>query len=80
MLFKEIGILLDSELFSISLRIDQLLVVSDSGPLTVSRGQTMNVRGGEGTNTRTDGQTIFVDLDTVGIVMGNRYGRRCNRE
>ena len=47
--------------------LDQLLVVSDSGSLTVSRGQTMNVRGGEGTNTRTDGQTIFIDLDTTGI-------------
>lgn len=48
--------------------LDQLLVVSDSGSLTVSRGQTMNVRGGEGTNTRTDGQTIFIDLDTTGIL------------
>lgn len=48
--------------------LDQLLVVSDSGSLTVARGQTMNLRGGEGTTTRTDGQTLYVDLDTQGIV------------
>jgi len=48
--------------------LDQLVVVSDSGTLTVARGQTMTVRGGEGTNTRVDGQTIIVDLDDTGIV------------
>lgn len=48
--------------------LDQLVVLSDSGSLTVSRGQTMTVRGGEGTNTRVDGQTIYIDLDDTGIV------------
>jgi hypothetical protein len=48
--------------------LDQLVVISDSGTLTVARGQTMTVRGGEGTNTRVDGQTIYIDLDDTGIV------------
>lgn len=48
--------------------LDQLVVVSDNGTVTVARGQTMTVRGGEGTSTRVDGQTIIVDLDDTGIV------------
>jgi len=48
--------------------LDQLVVLSDSGSLTVARGQTLTVRGGEGTNTRVDGQTVYVDLDSTGVV------------
>lgn len=48
--------------------LDQLIVLSDSGTITVVRGQTMTVRGGEGTTTRVDGQTIYIDLDDSGIV------------
>lgn len=48
--------------------LDQLIVLSDTGSLTVARGQTMTIRGGEGTSTRVDGQTIYIDLDDTGIV------------
>lgn len=48
--------------------LDQLLVTSDNGSITVERGQVLNVRGGEVISTRTDGQTIYLDLDNTGIL------------
>jgi hypothetical protein len=48
--------------------LDELLIVTDSGTVTVARGQTMSISGGEGTNTRVDGQQVIIDLDTTGIV------------
>jgi hypothetical protein len=46
----------------------QLIIVSDSGSITVSRGQTLSVVGGNGIATRTNGQQLILDLDTTGIV------------
>ena len=48
--------------------LDQLVIVTDSGTVTVLKGQTMSIRGGEGINTEQDGQQVTVSLDTVGIV------------
>ena len=48
--------------------LDQLIVVTDSGTVTVAKGQTMSIKGGEGINSRQDGQQVILDLDTVGIV------------
>lgn len=48
--------------------LDQLLIISDSGSITVSRGQTLSVVGGNGVATRTNGQQLILDLDTTGIV------------
>jgi hypothetical protein len=48
--------------------LDSLIVVSDSGTITVAPGQTMSVHGGEGVGTRVDGQQLIIDLDTTGIV------------
>jgi hypothetical protein len=48
--------------------LDQLIAVTDSGTVTVAKGQTMSVRGGEGINTEADGQQIIINLDTTGIV------------
>lgn len=49
--------------------LDQLVVISDSGTVTVSRGQTISVVGGEGINTRVNGQQVILDLDSTGIVV-----------
>jgi hypothetical protein len=48
--------------------LDQLIIVSDSGTITVSRGQTLSVSGGNGIATRTNGQQLILDLNTTGIV------------
>ena len=48
--------------------LDSLIVVSDSGTITVAPGQTMSVHGGEGIGTRVNGQQLIVDLDTTGVV------------
>jgi hypothetical protein len=49
--------------------LDQLIVISDSGTVTISRGQTLSVQGGQGINTRVNGQQLIVDLDDNGIVV-----------
>jgi hypothetical protein len=48
--------------------LDQLIAISDNGTLTVAKGQTMSVRGGEVISTRVDGQQLFIDLDSTGVV------------
>lgn len=48
--------------------LDQLIVVTDSGTVTVGIGQTMSIRGGEGINTEQDGQQVLINLNTTGIV------------
>jgi len=49
--------------------LDQLIVVSDSGTVTISRGQTLSIQGGQGINTRVNGQQLIVDLDNNGILV-----------
>ena len=41
--------------------LDQLLAVTDSGSVTVQRGQTLGLNGGVGITTRADGQTVVID-------------------
>lgn len=48
--------------------LDQLIVVTDSGTVTVNTGQTMSIRGGDGINTEQDGQQVLINLNTTGIV------------
>lgn len=48
--------------------LDALVAVSDNGTITVAKGQTMSIRGGEVISTRVDGQQLFIDLDTTGVV------------
>ena len=48
--------------------LDELLIISDNGSLTVAPGQSMNVIGGNGITTATNGQTLNIDLDNVNIV------------
>jgi hypothetical protein len=48
--------------------LDQLIVVTDSGTVTVDRGQTMSIKGGAGINTEQIGQQVILNLDTIGIV------------
>jgi len=47
--------------------LDQLILVSDSGTVTVSRGQTMSVQGSNGISTNVVGQNLYVS-GTNGIV------------
>lgn len=49
--------------------LDQVVMVSDNGTLTIERGQTMRVRGGDGTITKVNGQDLTIELDTAGIVI-----------
>lgn len=48
--------------------LDQLIVVTDNGTVSVNKGQTMSIRGGEGINTVQNGQQVFINLNTSGIV------------
>jgi hypothetical protein len=51
--------------------LDQLIIVSDSGTITISRGQSLSIKGGEGINTRQsliNSQEVTISLDTTGIV------------
>lgn len=48
--------------------LDQLIVVTDNGTVTVASGQTMSIRGGDGINTSTNGQQVIINLDNIGIV------------
>ena len=43
--------------------LDQLIVVSDGGTLTVERGQTMAINGGNGIVTRVSGQNLVIDAN-----------------
>jgi hypothetical protein len=47
--------------------LDQLIAVSDSGTVTVSRGQTMSVQGLNGITTSVIGQNLYVS-GTTGVV------------
>lgn len=47
--------------------LDQLIVVSDSGSITVARGQSMAINGGTGLSTRTQGQNLVIDAG-AGVV------------
>ena len=49
--------------------LDQLIVISDNGTVTISRGQTLSIQGGQGISTRVDGQQLVVNLDDNGIVV-----------
>lgn len=49
--------------------LDELLIISDNGSLTISSGQSMNLQGGNGIETSVTGQTLTVNLDTQGIVV-----------
>jgi hypothetical protein len=40
--------------------LDQLLVVSDSGTVTVARGQTMSIQGSNGISTSVTGQNLYI--------------------
>lgn len=48
--------------------LDELLIISDNGAITIAPGQSVTVVGGNGINTSTTGQTLTVDLDTSNIV------------
>ena len=48
--------------------LDELLIISDNGAITVAPGQSLTVAGGNGINTKTTGQTLTIDLDTSNIV------------
>lgn len=48
--------------------LEELVVISDNGSITVQNGQTLSIQGGEAIETRTSGQTLYIDLDTTGIV------------
>lgn len=47
--------------------LDSLLVVSDSGSITVERGQSISISGTDGIQTRTVGQTLIVEA-TDGVL------------
>lgn len=47
--------------------LDQLLAVTDSGSVTVTRGQSMAVNGGVGITTRASGQNVIIDA-TDGVL------------
>lgn len=48
--------------------LDQLLTVTDNGSITVARGQTLSIQGGEVISTRASGQTLYIDLGSSGIL------------
>jgi len=48
--------------------LDELLIVSDNGSLTVANGQSMTINGGNAITTSVSGQTLTVDLDSTNIV------------
>jgi hypothetical protein len=53
--------------------LDQLIIATDHGTLTVVRGQTMAIRGGEGIDTELNGQEIIINLDDRGILEKDRF-------
>ncbi len=48
--------------------LEQLLMISDNGSLTVAPGQSVNFNGGNGLTTSIASQTLTIDLDTSNIV------------
>lgn len=48
--------------------LEELLIISDGGSLTVQSGQSMNLVGGDGISTSVSGQTLRVSLDSTNIV------------
>lgn len=48
--------------------IDQLIIVTDDGTVTVSKDQSMSIRGGAGLTARANGTQVTVELDQAGIV------------
>ena len=48
--------------------LEELVCISDNGTITVQNGQTLSIQGGEAIETRTAGQTVYIDLDNTGIV------------
>ena len=73
--FKKIvggdNVTLTSNLTSVTISalssLDQLIIVSDSGTITVSRGQTMSIQGTNGISTNVVGQNLYVS-GTNGVV------------
>lgn len=59
---NDTGITIDS-----AASLDQLLAVTDSGSITVQRGQSIGINGGLGISTRADGQTLVIDAG-AGVV------------
>ena len=48
--------------------LSELVIVSDSGTVTVQSGQTLSVNGGESISTRVSGQQVIIDLDDTNVV------------
>lgn len=48
--------------------LDELLIVTDNGSLTVGSGQSMTLSGGNAVTTSVSGQTLTIDLDSSNIV------------
>jgi len=48
--------------------LEDLLIISNSGSLTVLPNQSVSILGGDGINTSVSGQTIDISLDTTNIV------------
>jgi|TARA_B110000503_G_C7169155_1_gene423437 hypothetical protein len=48
--------------------LDELLIISDNGAITVAPGQSLTVAGGNGINSSTSGQSLTIELDTSNIV------------
>jgi hypothetical protein len=54
--------------FDVDNALEQLLMISDNGSLTVAPGQSVNFNGGNGLTTSIASQTLTIDLDTSNIV------------
>jgi hypothetical protein len=54
--------------FDVPDSLDELLIVTDNGSITVASGQSMTLQGGNAITTSVSGQTLTVDLDSVNIV------------
>ena len=48
--------------------LDELLIISDSGSLTIAPSQSLSVTGGNGITTSATGQTLNIELQTTNIV------------
>lgn len=48
--------------------LDEVLVISDNGHITVTSSNYLGINGGEVIDTRVSGSNLFIDLDTNGIV------------
>lgn len=54
--------------FDVPDSLDELLIVTDNGSITVASGQSMTLQGGNAITTSVSGQTLTVDLDSANIV------------